>query len=206
MSGTTAMKKQVFTTRTMTMIAMLSVISALLMRIEFALPFLPPFYKIDMSEVAVLIGGFAFGPWCAICIEFFKNILYLLFGGTSSAFVGELANFIMGCAFILPPVLLYQHTKTQKSAFAGLVLGTLCLTLVGGLINYFILLPMYSVLYQLPMDALIAMGQLINPSIHGLLGFVLLMTIPFNLLKGTLVSLIVWITYKKLSTILKGIK
>lgn len=206
MSVSTTIKKQVFTTRSMTMIAMLSVISALLMRIEFAVPFLPPFYKIDMSEVAVLIGGFAFGPWAAISIEFFKNIIYLLFGGTSTAFVGELANFIMGCAFILPPILLYQHKRTRTCAFIGLMLGTLSLTLAGGLINYFILLPMYSVLYQLPMDALIAMGQAINPNIHGLLGFVLLMTIPFNLLKGVLVSLIVWITYKKLSFLLKGMQ
>lgn len=196
--------KRIFSTRMMASIAILSAISAILMRIEFPLPIAPPFYKIDVSEVAVLIGGFAFGPWAAIMIEAMKNIIYVIFGGTSSAYVGELANFVMGCALVLPPVLLYQHAKSRTHAIMGLVLGVVSLSVVGALINYYVMLPAFAVLYHLPIEEMISAGQAINPDIHDLFTFVLLATTPFNIIKGFLVSVIVFISYKKISIIIKG--
>lgn len=204
MNVTVSQKKRIFTTRFMASIAILGAISAILMRIEFALPIAPPFYKIDLSEVAVLIGGLAYGPLAAILIELMKNIIYLLFGGTSTAFVGEIANFIMGCAFVLPPVLFYQKSKTKKHALIGLALGILSLIVIGAIVNYYVLLPMYSSLYQMPLDSILAAGQLINPNVTSLWSFVLLMTSPFNLIKGLLIGSIVFVSYKKISIILKG--
>lgn len=194
-----------FTTRTMASIAILGALSAVLMRIEFSLPFVPPFYKLDFSEVAVLIGGFAFGPFAAVMIELLKNVIYVLFGGTSTAFVGELANFALGCAFVLPPILFYQKAKSRNHALIGLALGVLALIIVGAIVNYYVLLPMYSVIYQMPLDVIIAMGSAINPSVDGLSTFVFLMTCPFNFIKGLLVSIVVFLSYKKISVILKGV-
>lgn len=206
MSVATITKKHVLTTRIMASIAILGAVSAILMRIEFALPIAPSFYRIDVSEVAVLIGGFAYGPVAAILIELMKNLIYVMFGGTSTAFVGEIANFIMGCAFVLPPIFCYQRSKSKTSALLGLGLGIASLAISGALLNYYVLLPMYAVIYQMPLEAMIAMGTVLNPNVNSLFTFVLLMSVPFNLIKGCLVSSLVFISYKKISIILKGTK
>lgn len=202
----TAKRKHTFTTRKMSYIALLCVISAIAMRIEISLPFFPPFYKLDISDAVILIGGFVFGPFTAFTMELLKNFIYVLFGGTSTAFIGELANVVMGCAFILPPTLLYQRVKTRKCACIGLILGTITLTICGGLCNYFVLLPMYATVYQLPLDALIAMGVSIHAGIDSLFDFVMLISIPFNLIKGSIISFLVWFSYKKISFIIKRIQ
>ena len=203
MSVATMTRKHVFTTKMMASVAILGALSAVLMRIEFALPIAPSFYRIDVSEVAVLLGGFAFGPTAAILIELMKNIIYVLFGGTSTAFVGELANFIMGCAFVLPPVICYHRNKSKRTALVGLLMGIVSLAFVGALMNYYVLLPLYATIYQMPMEAMIAMGTILNPGVDNLLSFVLLMSVPFNIIKGILVSSIVFMSYKKISIILK---
>lgn len=199
-------KRSGFQTRQLTIIAVVAAMSAILMRFEMALPFLPPFYKIDMSEVAVLISGFAYGPVVAIFVEIFKNVIYVLFGGTSSAFVGEFANIITGIAFVLPPVIWYQRHKTKKQATLGLLFGVLTLTIVGALMNYYILLPLYAGIYQMPLEQMIAIGTQLNGSVNNLWTFVLFMSVPFNLIKGILVACITLLTYKKIASLLKGFK
>lgn len=183
-------------------IAILSAIAFLLMFIEFPLPFAPSFYKIDFSETAVLIGGFALGPAAAVIIEAMKIVLNLLFQGTTTAFVGEFANFIIGCALAVPASLIYQHHKTRKTAFIGMLVGTLCMTIAGSILNAVLLLPMYSKLYGMPMSALIAMGTAIIPAIKDVWTFVLFCVAPFNLVKGVVVSVITAILYKHISPIL----
>ncbi len=187
-----------------TKVGILAALAAVLMLFEFPLPFIaPPFYKLDFSELPVLIGSFALGPVAGILIELIKNLLNLLFEGTTTAFVGELANFLMGCAFVLPAAFFYRAKKTRKSALCGMVVGTLTLTVVGTLINYFILIPMYSVLYNLPLDAIIGMGQAINPAITNLPLLVVLAVGPFNLIKGVLISALTFVLYKRVSPLLK---
>lgn len=186
----------------MVKIALLAAISTLLMLFEFPLPFAPSFYELDFSEVAVLIGGFALGPLAGVLIELLKVLLNLLINGSMTAGIGELANFIIGCSFVLPAALLYKHKKGLKSAIIAMAVGTASITVVGSLMNLFVLLPAYSALGIMPMDAIIKAGSAINGSITSIWTFVLLATAPFNLLKGVLVSLITGLLYKHISPIL----
>ena len=196
-------KKRYFTPKLLVQIAMLSAVAVVLMLFDFPLPFLPPFYKLDFSEVVVLIGGFAFGPLAAVIIEFLKIILNLLFNSTDTFFVGEIANFLIGCSFVVPAAIVYKKHKTKKAALKGLILGTIVMIIVGGLMNAFILLPVYSWAYKMPLEGLIEMGSKLNGNINELTTFVLFATTPLNLIKGILSSSIVLLIYKRLSTILK---
>ena len=174
--------------RNMVQIGMLAAVATVLMLFEFPLWFAPSFYQLDFSEVAVLIGAFSMGPAAGVVIEALKILLNFLINGTITAGVGELANFIIGCGLIVPAALIYKRHKTKKNAVLGMAVGTVAMTVVGSLINYFVLLPVYSAALPLPMDALIGMGTKINPAIDGLWTFVLFAVAPFNLLKGVLVS------------------
>ncbi|MBR3128222.1 MAG: ECF transporter S component [Solobacterium sp.] len=188
--------------RALTKIAVLSAVAFVLMYFDFPLPFIPSFYKLDFSETAVMVGGFAMGPGAACAIEGLKILLKILFKGTDTAYVGELANFLIGCAYVLPASFLYRNKKTKQQALIGLVAGTLCMTAVGVIINYAVLLPAYSFFYQLPMDVLIGMGTALIPAITDKLTFVLLATTPFNIIKGILVSVLTVLLYKRISPLL----
>jgi riboflavin transporter FmnP len=189
--------------RGLTTMAMLSGIAVMLMYIEFPLWFAPGFYKLDFSEIPVLIGSFALGPVAGIIIEFIKILLNLLIKGTDTAFVGEFANFLIGCSLVIPSAVIYYKMKSRKFALAGLVVGTIAMIVVGSVLNAYVLLPFYAKV-SIPMDTLIAMGTKINPAIHSLGTFVLFAVAPFNLVKGVVVSTITLLLYKKVSYIIKG--
>ena len=193
-----------FSIRSLTVIGVLSAIAIVLMLFDIPLGFLPSFYKIDFSEVPVLIGSFALGPVAGVMIEFIKILLNLLINGTDTAGIGELANFFIGCYIVVPASIIYSRKKTKKGAVLGLIIGTLLLTIVGSLLNAYVLLPAYGAAFHMPIDRLIAMGTAINPSINSMSTFILLAVVPFNLLKGVLVSIITILLYKKLSPIIKG--
>ena len=194
--------KSKFTVRTLAQIGMLSAIAIVLMLFEIPLPFAPSFYEIDFSEVPVLVGCFAMGPWAGAMIELIKILLNLAINGTMTAGVGEFANFLIGCAFVIPAGIIYRKMHSRKGAIIGMVSGTLIMTILGCFLNAYLLLPAYSKAFELPMDALIGMGTAVNAHINGLLTFVVFAVAPFNLLKGVLVSLIVFLIYKKISPIL----
>ena len=137
-------------------------------------------------------------------IELLKNLLYLLLRGTATAGVGELANFAVGLAFVLPAALLYRRRRSRRQAVIGLAAGTVCITLAGALVNYFVLLPAYSAFMGLPLDSLIQMGTAVNRHITSLGTLVVFATAPFNLVKGLFCSLIVLLIYKKLSPCCTG--
>jgi riboflavin transporter FmnP len=126
--------------------------------------------------------------------------------GTSTAGVGELANFAVGCAFVVPAGIVYKMMKSRKGALIGCVTGTLVMIVLGCVINAYVLLPFYANAFEMPIDALIAMGTAVNPAINSLLTFVMLAVAPFNLLKGVLVSLITFLLYKRISRLVKGAK
>ncbi len=189
--------------RYMVQIAMLGAIALILMLFEFPLPFAPAFYKIDLSEVPVLIGCFAMGPLAGAAIEFLKIILHLLMFGTMTAFVGEIANFFIGCAFVLPAALIYKYVRTRRGAIIGMVSGTVIMTVVGCFVNAYVLLPAYAAAFSMPLDSLVEMGTAINSNIHTVTTLVILCVAPFNLLKGVVVSVIVFVIYKKISPLLK---
>ena len=190
-------------TKKLAQIGMLSAIAVVLMLFEIPLPFAPSFYEIDFSEVPVLIGAFSMGPMAGVLIELIKIILNLCINGTMTAGVGELANFVIGCALVLPAALIYKVKKTKKSALVGLVVGTIFMTVSGCFINAYVMLPTYASAFGMPIEALVQMGTAVNGKITDLLTFVMFAVVPFNLLKGVLVSVIVFLIYKKISPILK---
>lgn len=190
--------------RTMVQIGMLGAVSVVLMMFEFPLWFAPGFYKIDLSEVPVLIGTFAMGPVAGVMIELIKVILHLLLKGSTTAGLGDAANFLIGCSLILPAGIIYKRIKTRKGALIGMATGTLILITIGSFLNAFVLLPVYAKAFGLPMETLVGMGSAVNPAITNVTTFILLAVAPFNLLKGVVVSVITYGLYKYVSPILKG--
>lgn len=195
-------KKNRFTTQTLAKIAILGALAFVLMLLEFPLPIAPSFYKLDFSEVIVLIGGFALGPLEAVVIEALKNILNIIFTGSSTAYVGELANFIVGSCFVVPAAIIYHRNKSIKSALIGSIVGTICMIVAGALMNGLVLIPMYSKLFNLPLETIIGMGAAIVPAINNVFTFVLYCVCPFNLVKGIIVSALTFILYKRVSPLL----
>lgn len=189
--------------RMITQIAMMGAAAVILMLFEIPLPFAPSFYEIDFSEVPVLIGCFTMGPMAGVLIELVKVLLNLLINGTMTAGIGEAANFLIGCAFCVPAGLIYQRFHSRKGAVIGMTAGTAVMTIVGSLINAFVLLPAYTMLMGLSLETIIGMGTAVNPAITNITTLVLFAVVPFNLLKGVLVSIIVLLIYKKISPILK---
>ena len=196
--------ERILSTRKLTMVGMFSAIAAILMIFEFPLPFAPAFYKLDFSEIPVLITAFAFGPVAGVMVEFCKIVLNLLMDSTTTAFVGELANFMVGCSFILPASIIYLHKKNRKSAMIGCVVGTICLTIFGTSFNAIYLVPKFAELYGMPLEAIVGMGTAINPAITDLTTLVLFAVAPLNILKGVSVSVITMLVYKKLSRFMKA--
>ena len=192
--------------RTMVQIGMLSAVAVILMAFEVPLFFAPSFYKIDFSEVPVLLGSFAMGPVAGVIIELLKILIHMLIQGTSTAGVGDLGNFIVGCAFVLPAAFIYKHKKTRKNAIVGMIVGTVFMAVLGCVINAYVLLPTYATAFGMPLDSLVAMGTAVNSHITSLFTFVVLAVAPFNLLKGALVSIVVFLVYKRISPILKADK
>lgn len=190
--------------RTLVMIAMLGAISTVLMWFEIPLWFAPSFYKIDLSEVPVMIGTFALGPVAGAMIELVKVLLKLVTKGTTTAFVGDIANYIIGCALVLPAGIIYKHKKSKKSAVIGMTAGTICLIITGCFLNAYVLLPAYGKAFGMEIEKLVAMGAAVNPAINSVFTFVLLAVAPFNLLKGIAVSVITLALYKYVSPVLKG--
>ncbi|MGN1184171.1 MAG: ECF transporter S component [Oliverpabstia sp.] len=191
--------------RTMVQIAMLSAVATVLMLVEFPLPFIAPsFYELDFSEVPVLIGAFAMGPLAGAIIELIKILLNFVLNGTMTAGVGELANFLMGCAFVVPAGIIYKKSKTRKNAVIGMVTGVICMAVAGCILNGAVLLPAYGKAFGMPTDAFVQMGSAIFPIIDNIFTFCLFCVVPFNLIKGVVVSVMTLLLYKYISRLLKG--
>ncbi len=199
-------KRQVTSARRVSIVGICAAIAAVLHIFDFPLPFMAPgFYKLDFSELPVLLCGFYLGPTAAVATEAVKILLKLLMKGTTTAFVGDFANFVVGCALVLPATIWYHAHKSRHSALLGLIAGTVIMTVFGSLFNAVYLLPKFSQLYGLPLDQIIAMGSAIWSSIHDVSTFVLFCVAPLNLLKGVLVSVLTMLLYKKVARPLFGI-
>ena len=180
-------------------------IAVILMYFDFPIPIIAPgFYKIDFSEVPVLIGSFMLGPCAGVVIEAVKVILHFCMKGTTTAFVGDFANFILGCMYVVPASIIYHIKKTRKMAVVSLAIGGIILVIAGMALNAWYLLPKYSELYGLPMDTLIAMGTKVNASIKDVFSFVALAVAPFNVIKAVIDGVITVVLYKYLSHQLKA--
>ncbi len=190
-------RRKLSPSRRIAIVGMCSAIAMILYIIDFPVPFLaPPFYKLDFSEIPVLLCGFFLGPSAGISCLGIKVLLKLLIKGTTTAFVGDLANFVVGCALILPAAIVYHMNKSRKSAIIGMVLGTLVMTVFGTLFNAVYLIPKFAQLYGTPVEAIISMGSAIHSSIDSVYSLAALCVAPLNLVKGVMVSVLTLLLYK----------
>lgn len=186
--------------RYLTVTAMLSAVAYILMFLDFSVPFMPGFIKMDLSELPALIGSFSMGPLCGVLICLVKNVLHLFI--TTTGGVGELSNFILGVAFVLPAGLIYKHKKTRKTALAGSLLGAVIMAAFSVFSNYFLVYPVY---YNfMPEDRILAAYQLILPSMKSILQCLICFNMPFTFIKGLFSVVITFLVYKHISPILKG--
>lgn len=189
--------------RYLTVTAMLSAIAFVLMYLDFSIPMLiPSFVKMDLSELPAIIGSFAMGPLCGVLVCLIKNLLHCFVSTTG--FVGEASNFVLGVAFVLPAGLIYKAKKTKKNALIGSLIGSVAMAVISYPSNLFIMYPLY---YNfLPEEAVLGMYQAILPSVKSVAQAILIFNCPFNLVKCLLSVVVTMLTYKKLSPILKGNK
>ena len=185
--------------RRISIIAICAALAAILHILDFPLLFLAPeFYKLDFSELPVMLCGFYLGPSASVACEGLKILLKLLMKGTSTAFVGDFANFAVGCSFVLPAVVVYHTTRKKKTAVLGLILGTLVLAVFGSVFNALYLLPKFAEMFM-PMEAIIAAGSAIHSRIHSVWSLVLWCVVPLNLIKGISVSVLTLLLYKRVA-------
>lgn len=158
------------------------------------------FYKLDLSTMPAILAGFAMGPVQGAAVVIVKNLVHML--GTSTACVGEMADILMSCAFVIPASLLYRRNKTRKGALRAMLAGGAAMTVAGVLVNYFILIPAYQVLMNLPLEVIIGMGQKVLGFVDSTLKLVIFITAPFNLLKAAVLSGTTYLLYKRVSPLL----
>ena len=199
-------KRTVTPARRVSIIGICAAIATVLHMLDFPVLFLAPeFYKLDFSELPVLLCGFYLGPSATVACEGVKILLKLLLKGTSTAFVGDLANFVVGCSFVLPATIWYHWHKSKHSAIIGLILGTVSMAVFGSAFNAIYLLPKFSQLYGLPLETIVAMGTAIRGGVSSVTTFVMLCVAPLNLVKGAMVSVLTMLLYKRVARPLFGI-
>lgn len=196
------MTQKRFSPRNIAMIGMLSAISFILMFLEFSIPIMPAFIKLDISELPALLGAFAMGPVEGVIICLIKNLIHLI--RTSTGGVGELSNFLLGAVFVFVAGLIYKLKKNRAGAIIGSLVGALFMAVFSVFSNYFLVYPFYT--NFMPMDSIIEAYQLINPNVNGLLECLIVFNMPFTFCKGMLDVLITFLIYKRLSPIIKGTK
>lgn len=198
-------KRQVSTARRISIIGICSALATVLHILDFPLPFIAPeFYKLDLSELPVLLCGFFLGPSATVACEGIKILLKLLLKGTTTAFVGDFANFFVGCSLVLPATIFYHLRKSKHSALIGLIIGSVCITVFGSAFNAIYLLPKFSQLFGMPLDAIIGMGAKIHPRINNVTSFVFFCVAPLNLIKASIVSILAMLLYKRIARPLFG--
>ncbi|AFS77346.1 putative membrane protein [Gottschalkia acidurici 9a] len=185
---------------TLVKVSLLGAISFIIMMVEFPLWFAPEFYKIDFSDLPALIGALSLGPVAGIMIELIKNLLNVVFTGSITGGIGEFANFLIGALYVGIAGYIYNKNKTKSTAIKGMILGTIVMSIIGSLLNYYVLLPIYSKV--MPVEEILQWAKAVNSLVVDLKTLVIFAVLPFNLLKGAVVSIITLPIYKRLSAIL----
>ncbi len=189
--------------RTMAATALLSALSCVLMYLEFSVPLVPAFIKMDFSDLPALIASFGYGPWAGIAVALIKNLVHLPSTFTGGA--GELANFLLCVCFVVPAGAVYHWIDGKKGALIGSLSGTLTMALVSLPINYYITYPVYAKVFA-PMEQILGAYQAINPAVTDLWSALLMFNLPFNIIKGLVNVGISFVIYKKISPLLHGVK
>ena len=186
--------------RAIAMTGMLSAIAFILMYLQFNVPLMPSFIAMDLSELPALIGSFAMGPVSGAVICLVKNLLHLM--RTSTGGVGELSNFILGASFVITAGIIYKKKKTKRGAMIGSLIGAIVMAVFSVFSNYFLVYPVYT--NFMPMEAIIAAYQALNPHVDSLLDCLIVFNMPFTFIKGMISVVITLLVYKRLSPIIKG--
>lgn len=188
--------------RKMVVTAIFGTIGFVLMALEFSVPIIPSFIKLDFSELPALITAFSLGPWWGVLVCLIKNVIHLFL--TTTMGIGELSNFILGAVFVFIAGMVYNHEKTRKMALVGSLLGAIAMAVISVFSNYYIIYPIYAELFNMPMEAILGMYRLILPSVSDLWSALLIFNLPFTFVKSLISIIITMVCYKSLSPILKG--
>ena len=201
MENTIALRKT--NIKNIVMTGMLGALSTILMLLEISVPFAPTFVKFDFSELPVIIGGFLMGPVYGVMVAAIKILLNFVFNGTTTAGIGELANFLGSVMYVLPASIIYYRKKTKKVAKVSLAIATIFVSIMMVLANAYVIFPLYITALQIPKDAIIGMATATNPLVTDMFSMMLFSVLPFNLLKYGIVSVIAFLVYKKISILFK---
>lgn len=200
------MKKYSFSTKEITRIGILSAISAILIMINFPIPFFPNIYKIDFSAIPCLLCGFALGPIPGLtCVALSSLLNILLEGGSTTFYIGEITNFLILSSFILTSSFMYKKKHTKEGAVQSLIVSVIVSSLVSIIVNYYFSLPRYETLMNISIDDILLLVPKYFTFIKNKLSFVLFCSFPFNIIKCVCNSIITVLLYKRISPLIKDI-
>ena len=188
-------------TRSVVMTALLGAVASVLMFFSFSVPFMPSFIKMDLSEMPALVASFSMGPLSGAAVCLIKNVVNVF--STTTAGVGELCNFLLGVAFVVPAGYIYKFKKNRLGALIGSLTGSAAMAIIGLPLNYFVTYPLY-IKMGFPLDIIIGMYQDILPSVDGLLMCLIVFNLPFTLMRGIIDSALTFLIYKRISPLIKG--
>ena len=188
-------------TRSVVMTALLGAVASVLMFFSFSVPFMPSFIKMDLSEMPALVASFSMGPLSGAAVCLIKNVVNVF--STTTAGVGELCNFLLGVAFVVPAGYIYKFKKNRLGASIGSLTGSAAMAIIGLPLNYFVTYPLY-IKMGFPLDIIIGMYQDILPSVDGLLMCLIVFNLPFTLMRGIIDSALTFLIYKRISPLIKG--
>ena len=197
-------ENKLLSTKNVVIMGMIGALAGVLMIFEVPLPFIAPsFYGLDLSELPILVGTFALGPMAGVVMEVVKILVKLLLKPTSTGFVGEFANFMIGCSLILPAGVIYRFKRTKKGAVTGMAVGIIAMAVVGVVLNALVMIPFYA--NFMPLDTIIKAGAMINPAISNVWTFAIICVGPFNIIKGVVVSFVTALVYKRISVVIHNV-
>ncbi len=189
--------------RRLTLAALMGAVAFVLQYFSLSIPFLSPFANLDLSALPELIGGFILGPVGAVMIIAVKLVLILIFKGTSSMYTGEIQNFLLSCAYVLPAVLYYRKHRTKNGALIGILISSVASVVVAVFTNLYLIFPAYMVLYGMNWDSIVAACSAVNPWIKDLPTFVVFSVLPFNIVSRAITSVLTILLYKRISVPVK---
>ncbi len=183
-------------------VALLGVIGFLLMALEFPIPFVPPWMKIDISDTAVIVAGYGMGPVAATGVAFIKSLLHFLLKSNDGTIVGDVAAFIISVSISVPACIIYRRNKSKKSMITGLLTGSIIMIIVGAVLNAYVLIPAYSVVFGMPIDGLVAIATKVNPMIKDVKTLIFMGVIPFNVLKCIILAIFTLLVYNRIEKVI----
>lgn len=200
--ATNTQKRRVFSTFNLTRMAVLTALATILY-LTLEIPVIPPMYKLDFSNVPVLLGAFAMGIEPGLLILVMKNVIHVLIKGLGSTMgIGNLADLVTTTAYLIPACLLYRRQKTRKGALKGMIVGSICQVIVAVLVNWLVMIPFYQNAFHMSIETIVGMATQVLPFVDTEAEFYFLACAPFNLLKVAVLSLITFLIYKPLSPLL----